>query len=132
MSPQCSIKKKQARKRTQHEKRDISKSKVEAKFKTWLQLRELKNEHMDRELEISTETKLKFRFILFLSMMCFSSYALYFNITRECVEGRARLCAKACSEYVNFLFEYVIIESYPFSFLSSLWTLPNINCDRNL
>ena len=82
----------------------------------------MKNEHFNRELEISAETKLKIGFIFFLAMMCFSSYALYFNITRECVEGRARLCAKVCSEYINFLFEDVIIESYPFPFLPLPWT----------
>ena len=91
MSPKCSIKKKQARNRTQHENQKTSKTETEAKFNTWLQLRKLKNEHFDRELEISSETKLKIGFIFFIAMMCFSTYSLYYNIVRECVEGKARL-----------------------------------------
>ena len=79
MSPQCSIKKKQARKRTQQGKGKTSNKEVEAKFKTWLQLRELKNEHFDRELEFSVESKLRLGFILFIALF-FSHLTAFISI----------------------------------------------------
>ena len=127
MSPKCPIKKKQAKNRTQQGKGKTSNKEIEGKFQTWLELRKLKNEHFDRELELSVESKLKLGYILFIAMLCFSSYSIYFNLTRERLEGKARVCARSSSEYINFSFEDVLIKSYPGPLLPSPWTLPNTN-----
>ena len=80
MSPKCPFKK---RNKKQQGNGKTSNKEIERKFQTWLELRKLKNDHFDKGLKLSVESKLKLGYILVLIMLIYSSYSIFFNLTRE-------------------------------------------------
>ena len=98
-----------------------------------MELRKLKNNHFDKGLQLSVEARLRIGYIIIVIMLLYSAYAVYFNITREHLEGSARTCAKSCSAYINFDLDDMLIESYHnIGLLPNPWSLPNSERDKQL
>ena len=98
--------------------------KSEAKYQVWLRLREKKNKRREEEfcIEFNSETIFKWGTGFASLLMMYSIFALYFNVSRELIEGDSRGCSKLCSPYINFDFKDVICSAY--SFPNSFWLLP--------
>ena len=106
--------------------------KVREKYEVWEKLRELKSKKRDEELSCvpSSDTIMFWAISLFISISCFSTYALYFNISRERIEGNSRAYAHLCSDYLAFDLADVIEASY--SFPASDWWIPASSRDQVL
>ena len=105
---------------------------VERKFQEWKDLKELKDDHINKDYKIPVKYWLRLGYFMVIFMLLYSTYCIYYNLSRERVEGSARSCARSCGKFVNFDLDDVFKASYPNFILPNPWSLPNPDRDSQL
>ena len=98
---------------------------VERKFQEWKDLKELKDDYIMKDFKIPEEFWLRLGYFMVTFMLLYSTYSIYYNYSRERVEGNARTCAKSCGRFISFDLDDILEASYPNFILPNPWSLPN-------
>ena len=83
----------------------------------------MKDDYYSQDLQIPVAHWMKIEYLAVFFMLLYSSYSIYFNLSRERIKGMSRTCAKSCSQYVNFDLDNVLEVSYPDHLLPNPWSL---------